>query len=124
MKYVYFKERVATGRFDIMVAQEDGKYPSRIGHVIGGANSWHAERGPESLGYHDTLQKAMNAVTCESRGMSYILSDMPEDEVWSHLNGSPECPKQGSTNEQLVEALVANIKSNAGFAAFCDKKGL
>jgi len=55
-------EKYSTGKWDITQTNENGEYPIRIGHIIGGYRSFLAESGPTNLGYHKTKKGAIEAI--------------------------------------------------------------
>ena len=60
---LYFTEKQGDGRFNAMVKNETAPhYPRRVGFIIGGRDSWLAESGPESLGYHKSRKAALAAI--------------------------------------------------------------
>ena len=52
-------ERYASGKYDVITV---GEYPKRVGHIVGGRDTWLAERPYQELGYFKTLKQARQAI--------------------------------------------------------------
>ena len=52
-------ERYATGKYDVITL---GDYPRRVGHIVGGRDTWLAEVPYKDLGYFKTLKAARQAI--------------------------------------------------------------
>ena len=61
-------EKYSTGKYDVMQTDENGQYPIRIGHIIGGYRSFLAESGRANLGYHKTKKAAIAAIAKHQEG--------------------------------------------------------
>ena len=61
-------EKYSTGKYDVTRTDENGQYPIRIGHIIGGYRSFLAESGPTNLGYHKTKKAAIEAIAKHKEG--------------------------------------------------------
>lgn len=62
MAIKYKTSRESAGRYSVHITDERGEYPQRVGYIVGGRDNWLAESGPESLGYHTTKKKALQAI--------------------------------------------------------------
>ena len=55
-------ERYANGKWNVLTS---GFCLKRVGHIVGGNQSYLAEMGPTSLGYFKTLKDARAAIAAE-----------------------------------------------------------
>ena len=56
-------EKYSDCKYDVMASNPDGKYPRRLGHIVGAKDVWLAEAGYTDLGYHKTK------IACIARGL-------------------------------------------------------
>ena len=60
-------ELYSSGKWDVLQTDEQGKYPVRIGHVIGARKVYLAEAGPVNLGYYKSKKNAVEAIARHRR---------------------------------------------------------
>ena len=83
-RMMIYSEIYATGKYDVLYANDNGQCPRRIGHIIGGRRNWQAEMTMNhfikpDLGDFKTKKAALLAIQYE---FERPLSNA-ECEVWN-----------------------------------------